>query len=276
MKYKILVLDIDGTLTNSKKEITQRTKRAIRMAQEKGVVVVVASGRPSAGITHIADALELQKYGGYVLSFNGAVITNYRTKEVIFEKVLPDGAVPFLYEESKKSGITIVSYLDDVIITETLDNKYVDIEAFINRMKVVKPDDFVGTLRSPVTKCLMVGEPCILEQEERRLKKKVGEKLNVYRSEPFFLEIMPRNIDKAYSLGKLLKHLNLDREEMIACGDGFNDRSMIAFAGLGVAMCNAQPEVKEVADIVTLTNDEDGVAMVVEDYILKEGERMNV
>lgn len=268
MKYKILVLDIDGTLTNSKKEITERTKIALRKAQENGVVVVLASGRPTPGIKPIAEEIELAKYGGYILSFNGAVITNYQTKEVIFEKVLPDGVVPILYEESKKANVSIVSYLDDVIITETPDNQYVEIEAFINKMKVQKVENFVDTLRAPVTKCLMVGDPEKLVKEEERLKKKMGERLNIYRSEPFFLEIMPQNIDKAYSLERLLKHLGMTREEMIACGDGFNDRSMIEFAGLGVAMCNAQDVVKEVADLVTLTNDEDGVALVVEDYML--------
>lgn len=268
MDYKVLVLDIDGTLTNSKKEITPRTKNALIRAQEKGVVIALASGRPSPGIVHVAEELELSKYGGYVLSFNGAVITNYQTKEVVFEKVLPDGIVPILYNESKYAGVSIVSYLDDVIVTETPENKYIEYEAFLNRMQVVKVDDFVDTLRSPVTKCLMVGEPELLVKEEERLKKKLGDRLNVYRSEPFFLEIMPQHIDKAYSLSKLLKHLNLTKEQMIACGDGFNDRSMIEYAGLGVAMCNAQPEVKAVADLVTLTNDEDGVALVVEDYLL--------
>jgi len=270
LKYKILVLDIDGTLTNSKKEIPPRTKSAIIKAQEKGVIVALASGRPSQGITHVANELELDRFGGYVLSFNGGVITNYQTKEVIFEKVLPDGVIPVLYDEAKKAGVAIVSYLDDAIVTETPEAKYIDYEAFLNHMKVVKVDDFVDTLRSPVTKCLMVGDPEILVKEEERLKKKLGDRLNVFRSEPFFLEIMPQNIDKAYSLNKLLKHLKMTREEMIACGDGFNDRSMIEFAGLGVAMCNAQPEVKAVADLVTLTNDEEGVALVVEDYMLKE------
>lgn len=270
LKYKILVLDIDGTLTNSKKEIPPRTKSAIIKAQEKGVIVALASGRPSPGITHVANELELDRFGGYVLSFNGGVITNYQTKEVIFEKVLPDGVIPVLYDEAKKAGVAIVSYLDDAIVTETPEAKYIDYEAFLNHMKVVKVDDFVDTLRSPVTKCLMVGDPEILVKEEERLKKKLGDRLNVFRSEPFFLEIMPQNIDKAYSLNKLLKHLKMTREEMIACGDGYNDRSMIEFAGLGVAMCNAQPEVKAVADLVTLTNDEEGVALVVEDYMLKE------
>ncbi len=269
MEYKILVLDIDGTLTNSKKEITPRTKNALRAAQEKGVVVVLASGRPTPGIQPVANEIELDKYGGYILSFNGAVITNYQTKEVIFEKVLPDGSLPILYNEAQKAGVSIVSYLDDAIITETPDNQYVEYEAFLNRMKVVEVKDFVGTFHAPVTKCLIVGDPAILEPLETRMKKKMGERLSIYRSEPFFLEVMPQNIDKAASLERLLRHLNMEKGQMIACGDGFNDRSMIEFAGLGVAMCNAQQPVKDAADIVTLTNDEDGVAIIIEDYLLR-------
>ena len=93
-------------------------------------------------------------------------------------------------------------------------------------------------------------------------------RLNVYRSEPFFLEIMPQNIDKAYSLSKLLNIIGLTKDEMIACGDGFNDLSMIKYAGLGVAMGNAQEVVKESANYVTATNDENGVANVVNEFIL--------
>ena len=81
---------------------------------------------------------------------------------------------------------------------------------------------------------------------------------------------MPQNIDKAYSLGKLLKHLGLDRSQMIACGDGFNDLSMIKYAGLGVAMANAKEEVKEAADYITLSNDEDGIAHVIDKFMLNE------
>lgn len=97
---------------------------------------------------------------------------------------------------------------------------------------------------------------------------KYGDRIDVGRSEPFFLELLPKHVDKAASLGKLCEALGQPKEDLIACGDGFNDRSMIAFAGLGVAMANAQDVVKEVADYVTLSNDEDGVAHVIEKFIL--------
>ncbi|MCQ2217694.1 MAG: Cof-type HAD-IIB family hydrolase [Paludibacteraceae bacterium] len=267
MSYKVLVLDIDGTLTNSKKKITANTKNALLNAQKKGVKVVLASGRPTQGIKPFADELELARFGGYVLSFNGAVVTNYETKEEIYRKELPMEEVSSLYDASKKYGLPILSYQGDDIVTEIVDDEYVEIEARINQMPVRKVDNFVETVVDPVPKCLMVGEGDYLAKVEKEVNAAFGDRLNVYRSEPFFLEIMPQNIDKAYSLGKLLAHLGMSKEDMIACGDGFNDLSMIKYAGLGVAMGNAQPIVKEHADYVTLTNDEDGVASVVNEFI---------
>ena len=100
------------------------------------------------------------------------------------------------------------------------------------------------------------------------MKTVLNGKMNVFRSEPFFLELVPNDIDKARSLEKLLKELNLTADEMIAIGDGFNDVSMIKYAGLGVAMANAQDAVKRVADYISLSNEEDGVAAVVEKFII--------
>ena len=114
----------------------------------------------------------------------------------------------------------------------------------------------------------MTGDAEHLAEVEQREKDKYGGKLSIYRSEPYFLEIMPKGIDKAQSLQRLLDHLGLTKNEMIACGDGFNDLSMIKFAGLGVAMSNAQKIVKRNADYITFTNDENGVAHVVDKYIL--------
>ena len=101
----------------------------------------------------------------------------------------------------------------------------------------------------------------------KRQKERLGERLSITRSLPFFLEFMPQNINKAYSLQKLLDHVGLDQSQLIACGDGYNDLSMIDFAGLGVAMGNAVSEVKKAANYITSTNDEDGIAHVIEKFI---------
>ena len=121
----------------------------------------------------------------------------------------------------------------------------------------------------PVNKCLMTGEPEHMAELEKELKEKYAGKLNIFRSEPFFLEIMPKGIDKAKVLRNFLPYLGITREEVICCGDGYNDKTMIEFAGLGVAMANARDEVKEVADYITASNDEDGIVKVVKKFILK-------
>ena len=101
------------------------------------------------------------------------------------------------------------------------------------------------------------------------MKTELSGRMNVFRSEPFFLELVPNGIDKAKSLAVLLDEIGMKKEEMIACGDGFNDLSMIRFAGLGVAMDNAQNITKDEADYITLSNEEDGVAAVVEKFIFQ-------
>ena len=117
MDYKLLVLDIDGTLTNSKKEITPRVFDALKKAQEKGVKIVLASGRPTYGIVPVAKQLELEKNGGYILSFNGGKIINAETGEVIYQKTLPEEMPALLYDMAQEYKVNIMTYLDETIIT---------------------------------------------------------------------------------------------------------------------------------------------------------------
>lgn len=266
MDYKILVLDIDGTLVNSKKEITQKTKREIEKLQQKGIVIAIASGRPVCGIEKIANELDLKKYGGYLLAYNGGKVVNYKTKEVIYEKTMSQKYVKSLYDFAVKNDVAIITYDEPVAITNKGDDQYVELETSINGLIINEVSNFAEVVTQPVVKCLIVGDGEKLADLEISAKEQFGNNLNVFRSEPYFLEITPQNIDKAYSLSKLLDHLNLTKEQMVACGDGFNDLSMIKFAGLGVAMENAQPKVKEVADFITTSNDDDGVALVIEKF----------
>lgn len=267
MKYKLLVLDIDGTLTNSKKIITEKTKKELLKLQERGIKVVLASGRPTPGITALAKELKLSKYGSYILSYNGAKIIDCTTNQVIYQKTLPQDAIPQLYKAAIKNQVGIMSYENDCVIAGTEIDTYMEIEAKINCIPIRKVDNFDQYINFDVNKCIMTGEGSYLEEVEKKMKEEFGQSLSIYRSEPFFLEIMPQNVDKAYSLGKLLEHLGLTKDEMICCGDGFNDISMIQFAGLGVAMANAQEKVKEIADYITLSNDEDGIVHVIEKFM---------
>ena len=266
MKYKILVLDLDGTLTNAKKEITPHTRDTLIKAQEQGLKIVLASGRPTYGIVPLADELRLGDYEGYILSYNGGQIIDWKTKEMMYENVLNPQIYPYLYECARKNGFTILSYKDEYIVSEDAGNPYVQHEAFLNRMSSITVPCFLDVINFPVAKCLIVGNPEPLAVLEQEMKVELEGKLNVFRSEPFFLELVPNGIDKARSLAVLLDELKMKPEEMIAVGDGFNDLSMIKFAGLGVAMSNAQEVVRQEADYITLSNEEDGVAAVVDKF----------
>ena len=274
MKYKMIVLDLDGTLTNNKKEITPRTKQAIMQAQAAGVHVVLASGRPTYGIVPLAEELKLKGNGGYILAFNGGKIIDCTNNEVLFEQKLDEQLVPILFQEAKKAGMEILTYQGEGIAATNKDDEYVQHEAFINKMPVMQYDNFLNQLVYPINKCLIVGDPTPLHELEIRLAKELEGKMNVYRSADFFLECVPLAIDKARSLDRLISSLGISREEVIACGDGYNDLSMIRFAGLGVAMANAAKDIQSEADFVTLSNEEDGVAHVIERFILSP-ENMN-
>ena len=251
MKYKLIVLDLDGTLTNSKKVITPRNREILIRVQEQGVRLVLASGRPTHGIVPLANELRMNEFGGFILSYNGGEIINWETQEMIYENVLPNDVVPVLYECARSHQLSIQK------------------EAFLNKMAVRETNDFLTDITLPVAKCLIVGDADKLIPLEAELCLRLQGRINVFRSEPYFLELVPQGIDKALSLAVLLKEIGVERKEMIAIGDGYNDLSMIKFAGLGIAMGNAQEPVKKAADYITLSNEEDGVAEALEHFYYK-------
>lgn len=267
--YKIIALDLDGTLTNARKEITPYTKSLLMQAQERGVRVILASGRPPYGIQPLASQLELTCHGGFILSYNGGLILNTETQDCLFEQPLSVEFLPYLCNKAKAAGFTIMTYKGDEILTENPEDIYVHRAAFINKMRIRQVKDFQTEVKAPIYKCLIVGDPEKLPDLEKVLAAEMNGKLNIFRSEPYFMEVVPTGIDKAKSLDGLMRKLGLAHQDLLAVGDGWNDISMIKYAGLGVAMANAQPEVKQVADYITQhTNEEDGVAEVIEKFIL--------
>lgn len=268
MDYRILALDLDGTLTNSKKEITKPTLDALIEIQENGKKVVLASGRPTQGVLPLAEQLHLSDYGSYILSFNGGRITDCRSGQLVYNKTLPDDIIFELYHITKKyAGIDIITYIGDNIISGIAPNEYTELESRINNMPVFVSSDFPSEINEPVNKFLITGEPEIIQKVKAEITEHFRSYLYVYCSDPFFLEIMPPRIDKANSLLKLLTSIGLRADQMICCGDGYNDITMIETAGLGVAMANAQPLVREKADYITKSNDEDGVLHVINQFM---------
>ena len=163
-----------------------------------------------------------------------------------------------------------LTYYGDKIISEKAHDEYVIKEAFCNNAEVMQIDDIPAFVDYPVAKLLIVGEHKKLLPARDKLLNLNGNELDIFFSEDYFLEIVPKNIRKDVSIDTLLLHLGIRQSELIACGDGLNDISMIQYAGLGVAMKNAYPDVKEIADYIAPSNDENGVAEVIKKFILQK------
>lgn len=258
--YRAIALDLDGTLTNHEKVVTPKTREALLQASAKGAVIILASGRPTYGIEPVAECLELNKQGGYILSYNGGNIVNAKTGEKLFSQFLPDEVIPELYAYAEENGHALLGYAGNEIITEMPDDQYVKEESRINKMNIRKVENLFEAMEPHPTKLLMTGDPTLMLNAEEELVEKLGDRMDIFRSAPFFLELVPKGIDKAKSLTRLLTKINLTPADLIAFGDGYNDLSMLKLAGMGVAMENAAPEVRAEADYVTLSNEEDGVA----------------
>lgn len=271
MKYKLLVLDVDGTLLNDEREISKRTLAALLKVRQMGVRIVLASGRPTYGLMPLAKTLELGNYGGFVLSYNGCQIIKAQNGEILFERRINPEMLPYLEKKARKNGFAIFTYHDDTLITDSPDNEYIKNEALLNNLKIIREDEFSTAIDFAPCKCMLVSdkEKALIGLEQHWEKRLAGT-LDAFRSEPYFLEVVPCGVNKANTLGALLEHLGVTREEVIAVGDGVCDVTMLQLAGMGVAMGHSQDSVKVCADYVTASNEEDGVALAVEKLILAE------
>eukprot|EP01136_Pigoraptor_vietnamica_P023671 Opistho-1_new@76018 len=266
MKYKMLVLDIDDTLLNDDHQISEKNKEMILKAQEKGVYVVLASGRPTPAMTHYAKDLSLHTFGSYIVAYNGGEIVDMTNEEVLFEQSISTEHLHELYDFSVAQNVHILAYLDGAIITES-ESKYIDLEAYLTGMPLRKVESFKEAINKPSIKCIMLEEPDYLATVSDKLKAHIDHK-SITTSKPFFLEVMQKGIDKAASLARLAERLNIHPAEIIAVGNANNDLTMIEYAGLGVWVDNVTPEIRQKADVIVASNNNDGVAEVIERYIL--------
>ena len=257
---KLIALDLDGTLTDDKKEIKPHTLDALMQVQSQGVRLVLASGRPPFGMRPLARQLRMDQYGGIILCYNGGHVEDCATGEVYVEKQLPEEMLPVLYQFQQLSGMTLMTYYEDKIYTEHPDDQYVAVSAFNNKMQVVGVKNFIADAPRPLNKCLMVGHHALQVEWEPRIQEATRDKMYVCHSTPYFIELLPLGIDKGPSLVQLCHRQGITPSEMMTFGDSNNDMEMLRLAGIGVAMGNSDDDIKAVADYVTLDNNSDGVA----------------
>lgn len=264
MKYKMLVLDMDDTLLTDDHEISNENREMLFKAQELGVYVILASGRPTPAMT--AYAKELQLDDSYMISYNGAVITDLKDDKVIFEQTLTQKQIHELYDYSLKSNTHIITYVDGKIVSET-DSEFIEIEKNITGLDHNKVLSFKDEVQSSAVKCILLEEPSYLKEVEKDLKDAMPH-LSVSMSKPFFLEVAQNGIDKAASIKILAEKLDIHQSEIIAVGNAGNDLTMIEYAGLGVWVDNVTPELRDKGDVIVASNNNHGVAEVVRRFIL--------
>ena len=264
MKYKMLVLDMDDTLLTDDHTISNENATMLFKAQELGVYVVLASGRPTPAMT--AYAKELQLDNSFMISYNGAVITDLKEDKIIFEQTLSQQQIHELYDYSLKSKTHIITYVDGKIVSET-DSEYIEVERTITGLEHNKVLNFKDAVKSAAIKCILLEEPSYLKEVEKDLKLAMPH-LSVCMSKPFFLEVAQNGIDKGASIKFLAKKLNILQSEIIAVGNAGNDLTMIEYAGLGVWVDNVDPELRDKADVIVASNNNHGVAEVVRRFIL--------
>ena len=264
-------------MRNSEKKITPKTKGKIKEILELGHMVMIASGRPTPGVQRYVDELELKKYGGYTITFNGARVVDCATGEDIYLHRLPQKYVEGIYNYAMEHEMGIGTYSKDMdkgtfpqIYAANKITKYLRLESDLTGLSIAAVKDFVNVIDYDPYKILMTDNPQVSEKHMLELQEIYGDELNILRSEPFFVEVMAKGIDKATTLAKIIGPLGIEYENTICCGDGFNDISMVRYAAVGVAMENAQEAVKEAANYITASNDNDGIAEVIDKFILND------
>ena len=271
MDYKLLVLDVDGTLLNSKHEISRRTLSTLLKVQQMGIRIVLASGRPPHGLMKIVKQLEMNVYGGYVIAYNGSQILDATSGEVLFERRVNPEIVPYLEKKALKNNFPLFTYTENHIVANVPDNDHIRNEAALNDMELVYEPDFSIMLDFNPYKLVLVSddEPSLVALTQL-WKRRLNGTVEAHRSEDYFLEILPYGVDKSGALSVLLEHLKVDVKQVVAFGDGVRDVGVLQMCGLGIAMGNARKSVQACADRVTVTCDEDGVAQALESMIISK------
>lgn len=264
MKYKLIAADIDGTLVNNKREITPKTKRKIHEAIERGVIFAISSGRPVQGVQLITRQLEVDIP---VITYNGAMVITGESRKIIYSCPMKDEDVRQVEKLGKERNTTIAIWADNELYVNRIDERAANYGQ-LSGTEAILYDNVEKLIDKGVSKILWYDEVERINAFQKELKNILNPTINCHTSQPFFLEFVDVDASKAIALEKLGEYYGISREEMIAVGDGFNDLSMIEYAGLGVAMENAPPEIKQAADFVTLSNENDGVAYVIDKFIL--------
>lgn len=268
---RIIALDLDDTLLRSDLSISHRTRHAIKLTENAGVTVVLASGRIPEAMEHPSRLLGLEKRPGYLVSNNGALIQESHTSKTIHEAKLESSLALQICDLADAEGFALQLYQDDIMYVSRR-NEYSNVDQRVTGLRQVLVENFRAMVGAGCYKLIIPGDPKVLADVEKIIGTYLGTNITMFTSRPSFLEIMAGNTDKGAALAKIAGILGVGADEVLAIGDSMNDEAMIRWAGVGVAIGNADDRIKKIANIVAdNTNDNDGVAEIIEKYFPNEG-----
>ncbi|MWV44374.1 Cof-type HAD-IIB family hydrolase [Paenibacillus sp. HJL G12] len=262
--YKLIAIDIDDTLINDDKEVTPATQQALEQAVAKDVVVTLATGRAYASAQKIARQTGLNVP---IITYQGALIKNLMDEKVLYERYVPKDAAHKLFEYCIEHDLHLQVYIDDKLYAREENQKLKDYSE-LNRTPYYIEPNFEKLIAQKTPKMLIIDDPDYLDEIAPVLRELLGSEVHITKSKPHFLEFMHNEGTKGHALTFLANHFGVDMAETMALGDSWNDHEMLEAAGLGVAMGNAIQALKDIAGYVTLSNNEDGVKVAIEKFVL--------
>lgn len=277
MAIKLIAIDLDGTLLDSNRELSDANKNAIQAAKEKGVQVVLCTGRPLKAMTHLLKEADLMGEEDIAITYNGGLIQKTKTGEIIHEMTLNREESLDIYRLGEKLNLPVnfidFNYIYEPRYPENVPSIYTKSHPKVPKKNAlsVKAIDIDHLEESFESYKIVMSRPAEeLDAAIPNIPDDYHERYNIFKSQDFILEVLPKKVDKGFSMRLLGEMLGLDKEEIMGIGDQENDLSLVENAGLGIAMGNAIDQVKEAADYISYSNDENGVAHVIQKFVLDE------
>lgn len=266
-KIRMVAIDLDDTLLHDDISLSTRNVQAIQNAQQQGVQVVVATGRMFSAAQRYGQLLGLGDLP--MILYSGALIQTVTSKTILYHCPVDVEMAKVIMELAKEQGRFVQAYIDDVLCVIER-NHWVDCYESIAGVTATVVGQALYHIDKAPTKLLAYGTRAELDEFIAAGEKKCGSRMTFMRSKENFLEILHSGVDKSMALQQLCKHYDISMDETMAIGNSMNDLGMIKAAGIGVAVGNAEPVIKQAATVITATNNDDGVAQVIEKYILNQ------
>jgi len=266
MRYRLMAMDLDDTLLTDELTVSESTRETMKQAMERGVHLTIATGRMFASAQRVAKQVGLNVP---IITYQGSLVRNLMDEQVLYERYVPVEAAARLYAHCREHGLHLQTYIEDRLYAAA-DNNKLQAYAAQSGIPYTIAEDFARmvTTSTRQAKLVVIDEPARLDAMKSELERSLGPNVHLTKSKDHYLELLHQEGTKGHALRFLADHYGIPMEETIAVGDAWNDREMIEAAGLGVAMANAVPGLKELADYITLSNNEDGVKHVLEKFVL--------